>query len=162
MVNPCLALSNNKAPFRFRSIRPFLQITPLQVSPLLPMSELLSPCSIFSNTPYRHSKKARYWSVSWGELQHIGDQPGAREYHHTHPVPLTLGNSGKEETPAPLQEFGLVPDPGLCVAVRTISSFYRSTSHTTSGGLRSCPPENVPEPNANPCRRWTHKLGNPK
>lgn len=40
------------------------------------------------------------------KLQYSSTQLGAGEYPHTCMAPLTLDNSGKGESPAPLQEFG--------------------------------------------------------
>jgi len=56
--------SKNKTPFRFRSGRLFLPITPFQVTPSLPTwalflrREMESPAGIPSRTPLRYSKKA--------------------------------------------------------------------------------------------------------
>lgn len=46
--------------------------------------------------------------VLWEELQQSSAQTGTCEYPHTYPAPLTLGNTEKGESPAPLQEFGSI------------------------------------------------------
>ena len=130
MANPWLAQkSNNKAPLRFRSARPLLPITPLQVSPLL-MSVAVPKQNFTISFPGPHPGTLRsldnpnccsvhrykqqlepssQWLVvtkrqpsrsPWKTLTQ--QQPGAPEYPHACPVHLTLGNSRKGKSgPSP-------------------------------------------------------------
>ena len=98
--------SKNKTPLAFRSA--FLPITLLQVTPSLPTQALKFP----RRTMESPSENYR------GEL--LGIQQRACEYPQTCLKPLFFRS--------------LVPEPTLCVELSpTISSWYHSTSHISSG-----------------------------
>jgi len=84
--------------------------------------------------PTTRRRREATLSFSGGKLQHSSAQPGTHEYPHSHLAPLTLGNPEKDKV-KPFSR-SLVPEPALCMEVSpNISSWYRSTSHTSSGSF---------------------------
>jgi len=65
-------------------------------------------------SPTRRLREATLW-FSGENSNTAASQPGASEYPHSRPAPLTLDNSREEQSPTVSRS--LVPEPVLCVEV---------------------------------------------